>query len=361
MVLVSPLVGMNKNIITISDQETLNKLVLEKFTPIVAKYYERMSKVGKQINTDDGSSSLSHGYWYRNDYLEILDLYVKKGSKWAKKQMVLFSDEKLVPRGYIASPYFKRKGLGYAYHLRKNAEPSQALKSLEEFLVFIDCSIAYQLAYYLAVLEFLGTEKFNRYFLNFDTKKPFFSLDTTKTKLFNLLETVSIDITENQLGSFFYLKNHPFYVWKNPHGYGQGYNLLHSGTNEHGEKLYIGFGLPAEGLSVEGIKEILVEDFNRNCVTRPSRGKIMGHFPKTELRYSLWLFWQDKQINSVDDETFFPELEDYFTTLFSNKKKARRHYEKLKVQATTRNSFVKGLQLGLTILQEIESDLKVSH
>lgn len=163
----------------------------------------------------------------------------------------------------------------HKFTAKPSVKPSEALNAYFHGPTIADCGSVLQACYYKATEEVIGTKIFNQAFTS--PIKPFeitLLLTEPQSKdsalgspiyfLFN--ETPSRKIIESQIkpGDFAYIQGVWRYTAKDPFGPAQGWNLVCTGENEFGEKLFYGFNPEKflKPLAYQEIKKLLIDSYN---------------------------------------------------------------------------------------------------
>ncbi len=152
---------------SVTNQEEFNLLILEEFRSIVTTYYNQIESANKS-NVNQVLTILSSGYWYPNDFYDQLIKH-KENERIAKLLAWLintgsFRNGHIDPKHAYLQLDGNREKKTLQYLLKPNVKPSDAIKNLSSHRLFIDCQIAYQIAYYRAALVFLNQSKFDEIF-----------------------------------------------------------------------------------------------------------------------------------------------------------------------------------------------------
>lgn len=264
-------------------QIDLDQKILVHFKEIVREYYERVNLAKAKAGTPEGLKLLENGYWYPNDYFELLSL---NGSAGANRLQWLKDNNRFVD-GYssVATLEFDRLNK-LSYRLKANVSAKDAVTQFNKGIIFFDCTIACQLAYYRTALEVLGDIKFEKYFGASNTRL-LFSAEIMNSKLSTLLPNVPLSAKPGHAGSYYYVKNHPGYQFKNRYGDERGFNLLVLSPHEDPEQsLFIAFGLDPAGFTLSQIKARLVAAFNKEALNE---------------RIVSTALWNARQLNDINE------------------------------------------------------------
>lgn len=242
-------------------QDKVQECVLLKFQAIVEDAQNRLEGYKTDVKL------LNSGFWYPTNYYEALvEKAQTKRLEWGKKGPFFYGH---APKGFDhvtdSSMPGDKKISGYV--LKNGMLPSEALKSVKESLCFIDCQEAIQLAQYEALLEILGENRFNE---EFSSKNRGIVLSTnpkeTPLDLFQGYQMFKLEDptfwTSLKKGDQVFFANIPGYSVKHPNGEGGGFHALCSQQGD--QRKFIAFGVPKEGVTKEGMIEVLVEEFNKS-------------------------------------------------------------------------------------------------
>jgi hypothetical protein len=179
--------------------------------------------------------------------------------------------------------------------------------------------MAYQLAYYKALLKIWGAPKFDTIFGE-NKNQPMFALETSATKLQPFVEYTLISARSLDVGNNFYIHNHILYTYKDKNGEAKGFNLLVMENNGVDEPKFIGFGLNPDGLTAREIREELINQFNQTPFnSRIVSQKKWQEIKPTDFQDLLMEFLKEQQINSTDDEEIFEKIKIFITVTLAPK------------------------------------------
>lgn len=289
-------------------QEEIDLLVLEEVKVLIRKHYETRIQNIKKVQAGE-IPNLDSGLWYANQYFEILEQSTHLDSKF-EERLQKFKSANYFLHGYASSKSLVQKDGYFNYHLKKGSLPSEVIEDIENALMFIDCAIVFDIAYYRVALKFLGKKRFDAIFGKNNDGRAFFSNAASPRKILSLLSTKKNSRKNpERMGSTFYIANHPAYVFKEKNGESQGFNLISIGKNADGETLYIGLGLNPEGVTAGEVEEVLVSEFNRI----PFNQRIVtDEFWKSEGPggdyLSIMNFLETETIRSVRDQSLWERL-----------------------------------------------------
>lgn len=301
---------------SIESQKDLNLAVLREFQIITADYFHRLKRAKEIAGTKEGMDILNQSFWYPTDYYDLLEQNAqvsKLDCNEAQEMLNRMKTNNGFIKGHTSSQSLKLDAKEQlTYWLMSEVSPSNVVLHLGNDLILIDCSIAYQLAYYRAALTFLGEDTFDWLF-GLGNPLPMFALEISKTKLslVTSLDTIMAS-TPGDIGTNFYIWNHPLYLFKDPYGHAQGLNLLVAGKNHQDETIYIGLGLNPEGLNEAQVKAELVRLFNHpqysdRLITEMQwdDDDVIG------LKPLLFAFLRNVEICSTDDRSMLNRLSSH--------------------------------------------------
>lgn len=252
-------------------QGAVNALVLEKFKEVICSANESLS--GYKTNQE----YLKKGYWYGNDY--AIALHEKEDYEQIEKfknNMGFFHGHPPDKMEHTNNPNISTGKNIYGYTLKKGCKPSEALRSIRETVCFIDCLEAVEIAYYDALLEILGEERFDEIFSREESR---FALSTllyetplAPGRLSKIEKSKKLDaafFSSIRKGEKVFFLNIAKYGFKHIDGVDQGYHCICSEEFENQEGVrFVAFGLPTEGVSEEEICQYLVNAYNRDPIDR---------------------------------------------------------------------------------------------
>lgn len=320
-----------------SEEQFLNKVV-EKVQLIANDYLTRISEYHTNI------SQLSRGYFYGNEYYRALKELGNNGRIYCLKQKHAFfnifsnspyfepicqnlvrdlANDAFIPGIRIKKDRIVRQDTLTGELIREDVKPSEALNSLKNHLVFMGCGEACQIAYYLALLEILGQEKFDIIFA-YSSKTPLSICfeDMQRNPVYVLFSDKKYLVeTELKKGDMVYFQNSPEYETKHYTGEGKGFWTIVCSENGDKIKKFTGFGLKPEGITSEELKEVFRLEFNKsplltNALSEqlaPIVQKQAGFYANHELRELI----DDKQYTSKEE---FEESCSVIKYLHSKKK-----------------------------------------
>lgn len=173
-------------------------------------------------------------------------------------------------KGYLNSKYFQKLN-DWSFELKPDHQPSLAIRSLFESPSIIDCGNAVTIAYYKALLEIAGDEKFDTYFAN----NPHGRLTIEIAPVFSNILADFCSLTHQakyldagregnrplEIGDMCSFIGVPFYGNKHPDGSEGSYNVIYAGLNQKGEQVSAhGF----ENFLAEGeIYQLFIDAYNQ--------------------------------------------------------------------------------------------------
>lgn len=212
-------------------------------------------------------SALNTGAYYPDEYYALLEKMLKgpftdTSKKQLKERMERMTTDGsfyhgIAPKKTFESMPCKQTATGLmpcAYVLKNSTVlPSQALMSIleDQCLIFIDCRGAIQIAYYKALLDVLGQEKFD-YLFAADGPIPF-TLGPLKNVLLKFLTKTCSSLKD---GCWLYKSNTTYYADKHVNGLETGFHLLYI------DKHYFGFGLETTGKTGAELDQFLMACYN---------------------------------------------------------------------------------------------------
>ncbi|MBA3603438.1 MAG: hypothetical protein H0W50_07310 [Parachlamydiaceae bacterium] len=269
----------------------ISEVTIEKMKVLVKDNHERMSTYSNK-----NAKVLSEGFFYPNEYCIALSNAAQNTRlEFLKKQGAFF-------HGYLSPKYFSMKTtqdpalvtgkIPTQFWLQEGIKPSEALKSVHKGVSLIGCGEACDIAYYEAILSYLGEEKFNA-LLAKDQAVPF-CISHQK-----ILEPMSVLFLKNapisgindiKKGQLLGVYNASSYSMKHPFGEDQGLNLICI-DDKDGDKKFIGLGTSPEGLTYKEIVDQLFKAYNKTpikCVQILSKD-----FVQKELNYRVNAIMKD--------------------------------------------------------------------
>lgn len=182
--------------------------------------------------------------------------------------------------GHADTAFFTKIGT-CTFELKEGKSASDAIEALLRGPSVLDCGNATQLAYYKALLDVLGKDKFNELF-----SEEIFKLTITQRGITDSQSPISYfaDFTEAAktgatgvlgnrplaIGEECHFKGVPFYGNKHPAGFGGGWNVVYVGNNTSGEQLFVAHGF-VKPMTEREINCLLVERYNRDRTPQDER------------------------------------------------------------------------------------------
>jgi hypothetical protein len=208
--------------------------------------------------------ALSKGIWYASHYyLGLKKCHQTPRMEWLVKNGHTF-------HGYAPAKFFDPipsnaypKGRAICQFIIKDGvSPSIAIKQIGcESLALLDCGSTREVAFYQALLEVLGDEKFNKLFER-KSHCPLQIGTGQANPISCLFEKVQLRSSQEiQKGDFCHMTTIQEYMAKHPAGNSRGFNVICCDTDAAAKK-YLGLGLDPEGVDLEGIEKHLFNAFN---------------------------------------------------------------------------------------------------
>lgn len=222
----------------------------------------------------ENASCIEKGIWYPFFFLEACNHHNPRILKYVK-------DNKWQLKGYMPAQFFDRipdnnvplKCRVWEFLAKPDVLPSDALKAAIQGLSIIDCGMACQLARYIALLEVLKEDKFNRLFgrqvgqlmnighRTYDELQPMrYFVDFTKAAD-SIEEGVmgNRPVKEGELCGF---EGVPEYELKYPYMGWQTVNVICINAKP-GEQRFVGLGIPPEGETEVELCNRLLDKYNK--------------------------------------------------------------------------------------------------
>jgi len=219
----------------------------------------------------DDPSLLRAGIFYADDYARALK------AKGLEDRYATFKEIEAFFNGWAPPAFFEkvpRSGSpsGYQPHtfqLKPKARPSEAIARLRQGLALMDCGSTVSLACYEALLEVLGADKFDHLFAG-DGPAPL-CIGATSIHLAVLLQAVPADAPwrRGQIAGF---GGPQAYMDKHLFGNASAFNLICDDARVKGRETFVGFGLKASGVDLEGLGQAFVAAYNQDPVN-------LAHYP----------------------------------------------------------------------------------
>lgn len=215
---------------------------------------------------------LDTGVWYGADYGAALA---------AKNQIIKLHDLReskafmygLLPVQFF-EPIFEEDGMqrAWAFLVRKDQLPSEALKAAMKGLSIIDCGMACQISRYKGLCDILGVEKFNRLFsephgcrmnlgYNIDDECQPMRYFVSFTQTDDQAVSGSFGNRPIKVGQLIFFHGAPLFRYKHPFSHLSGFNLVCS-SDQPGKQLYMGHGVSPDGESEKEVCFRLASGFN---------------------------------------------------------------------------------------------------
>lgn len=265
-------------------QRNINRLASENFSIFCKNHYKRTMKLEELIASDSPADELfiatiNSGPMYVTDCCRYVQSYKDKFKNHGLMKNTVLSDlVKLVMLTCPPMDIYKQKSfmdkLGqFHYVLAEDVEATEALSALNNTFSLIDCTMAYEIAFYNIILLLVGEEKFNKTFGN-NVKTPLSvncngSFSTPLEKYLSTDVTLLNDNYTEKLirpstakeGTICYFCNHKDYEKKHPLGGRRGFNAMVVNTKD-GCPYFTSFGLRGDGLKYKEICYELIKSFN---------------------------------------------------------------------------------------------------
>jgi hypothetical protein len=242
--------------------QRLSEVAIRNMSEITADTWRRMEGYAKD------SKLLDSGIFYANEYYFALKATASPRLEILKKKGNFYHG--WCPTAYFSPIKDKRPMpptglLPSVYKIAPGKLPSDALQAFRKGPTFTACGEVCQLAYYEAIKEVLGTEKFNKLFAA-DSPTPLIIGYNVQENPINLLinmKTISLkNFTKGQIA---YVQNVVIYGDKHLNGEASGFNLICL-DDTPGKQKFLGFGLNPNGASVSEIREVLLREFNKSSI-----------------------------------------------------------------------------------------------
>jgi hypothetical protein len=161
------------------------------------------------------------------------------------------------------------------FQVKDNALPSDAIESMIEGPVIGDCGLAVRVAQYAALMDVIGKEIFNQFFRNGSSNHIRFGsgLRENEDPIDQL--TGFTPAADNQTlgnegnrpvrtGQAAFFLGHPQYPIKHPSQPWGGMNVICQEDPDRGQ-IFLGLGLPPDGVSERRLKELLLNGYNQQA------------------------------------------------------------------------------------------------
>ena len=224
---------------------------------------------------------LEKGIFYSNDYyLALKNINQKARLQWFIEKGHFYHD-------YASPKHFSRipkpnsiTSVEVGGFVSKNdTTPSLALEALKEGLTFIDCERFIKLAYYSAIKDLIGEKKFNKHF-----NSLVIGSSILKEQIKDYVKVHPLkDEQDIRMGDGVYLQNHHKYSFKHINGNDLGIWVMC--IDDSSPKKFIGLGLDSKGMTLEEIKILLKDGYNKdpmdiNFVTQHIGQRILSSYPQ---------------------------------------------------------------------------------
>lgn len=203
---------------------------------------------------------LEKGLWYGEDYYEALKRFKQQS------RLDYFVNKHLFYHGFtnnqhlrttrdLESPFQKKVN---CFETKEGHSFYEALDVFYDSLTLMDCSQSINLAIYFTLKDLLGKEKLDE--LNSLVGLKIASEFFWAYCLFDLIVVKNQDAIQD--GDLCTVRNLFCYLLKHPLGSASCYNTI---ATKKGEKFF-GFGLPADGVTLQQLEEILLTQMNQHRV-----------------------------------------------------------------------------------------------
>lgn len=232
-------------------QRALNQTVLSEFRLIVKQQWDQEQNI-RDITV------LNDGLWYPVDYILALNMHAEGNDEIKEKLVALFRSNRH-KKGLANSRYFYMNRSPMSYFLKDMAAPSEAITNLSEAVNLIDSAMAIQIAFYRAILKMYGEKKFDAYFSN-KRDLPMLAPQVSQTMLADMCDFISPDEARQEAGAVSFVYHHLLYSAKNLFEPDGQYFMVESESQDNPK--YIGFGLGINALTLDQIKNHMINKFN---------------------------------------------------------------------------------------------------
>lgn len=254
--------------------QTFSSLLVNHFRSIIEKTSRDLQDVRETPYNAETKEKfhavLDQGIWYPEEYYKAL----QKCNKTARLEWMKENDCQRFRRCSLSTHSFSRLS-PTAFRIKDAILPSAALASIGKQVNLLDCSSIYTLAFFRALEEFIGVQKFNHLFA-WDSSTPFtFAADMHYSAASFLFDPVDIgNLDDLQSGDKGYFSNIPSYEERQPFGHAAGYSVLYN-TNLQPHP-FLGFGLSPKGESKEGVEHALFTSHNQDPLVQTAQKKSKG-------------------------------------------------------------------------------------
>lgn len=267
-------------------QQDVDSIVSRCFASGCGRYYQRYLLLEELIESKSPEdelfmTALDSGPMYLTDCCRFVHTYVNKFRKHLLMKDTILSDLRKITKAscppvdiHEQLPFMDL--LGYAHYIvSEGVKATDALSALKNNFSIIDCNIAYEIAYYEAILELIGKDNFNKAFdRSSSTPLTIHLHGNAETSLKNFMSEQKALIDDNpsqqhippkdlRKGTVYYFRNHKDYLDKHPNGSAQGFNVMFV-KKRHNIPYFTAFGFPEGGLTPSEISNELLASFNRD-------------------------------------------------------------------------------------------------
>lgn len=260
---------MSVNLVNTQELETIRQSLAES----TVKWIKVIARSLQDSIAAQDPSCLDKGIWFPFYFLEACHRYDSATHNYVR-------NTKWQMKGYAPPEFFERipkndaplKCRVWEFLAKPDVLPSDALKAAIQGLSLIDCGMACQMARYLALLEVLKVDKFNRLFdsrvgqlMNIgysdDELQPmrYFVNFTTAA---NTKEKGTVGNRPVKEGEICCIEGVPEYQQKYPYMGWQSVNVICI-NEKPGEQKFVGLGIPSEGETEVEICKRLLDQYNK--------------------------------------------------------------------------------------------------
>jgi hypothetical protein len=283
----------------VSEDQVRKKLTtkaIEVIQEIARDHDERLSAYKGNIHL------LDNGIYYPNEYFKALQLMkqskriqflVQNGSFFhgvAPSQHFTMSQNCEMPTGVVPLCFILKQGVS----------PCAALGAIRRGISFMGCGETCQIAYYEAIREVLGDEKFNFLFSANSSTPLKLHYSTQDNPLLCVLQDASP--SKISKGQMIYFQNSELYPFKHMLGEAQGYSTLCC-DDTLGQEKFTGLGLRPEGTTCAGLNQILIECFNADPGSLEIVSSVIGQsiFQKLYSAGQISMFRQNRSLQLLPE------------------------------------------------------------
>ncbi|MFA6118945.1 MAG: hypothetical protein WCT85_06140 [Parachlamydiales bacterium] len=220
---------------------------------------------------------LNGGIWYANEYFKLLREEVQKKplekKSFYQERLKTFLKEGSFYHGYVYSKDFQMRKVNVSprtptgvlqnsYFVKDGVKSSDALKNMRKGVTFTGCGETCMLGYLEAIKEFLGVEKFDKFFSS-NPQEPLiiqFAYHQPSTSLFEIKETNE----PLRKGQIVYILNSKMYSKKHFNGEATGFFCICC-DDTPGKETFTSLGLPIRATR-ESINQTLLSEFNEEPI-----------------------------------------------------------------------------------------------